>query len=391
MAPDGDNSEDDPDIHTDSPTGVSELGGTDLTFFPDDPALSRCGEWKGIQPFHPATQDDSEVREAITTRMIEPSQQLAELLSQIDRDVTSTAITRGYATRRKNACGALKLLSAKLENRIKICWTTGVLDAISSVLQDVTAQTADVYSANANVEARNRIVSVLLNLSAEKKNRMLICNHTKLLSSIVATIHTDEGESRQGCCTVLLYLAKTSETRPLLIKCPGLIEAMVSVIDVPRIVSVSQPKKMYENRFLKEFESPIPPVMEGDATNTWGTAQDIDQDSSSSVSGSSDGTNSESGSETHVSNTHSSENSQSSEENLEVEEEESQDGSDGGIKLPKMEICFKTPVNVEEQKKLDEVDYDADPNRFLHGARLSVFAALLCLVKNKDNAVSCIC
>jgi hypothetical protein len=162
---------------------------------------------------------------------------------------------------------------------------------------------------------------------------------------------------------------------------------MVSVIDVPRIVSVSQPKKMYENRFLKEFESPIPPVMEGDATNTWGTAQDIDQDSSSSVSGSSDGTNSESGSETHVSNTH----SQSSEENLEDEEEESQDGSDGGIKLPKMEICFKTPVNVEEQKKLDEVDYDADPNRFLHGARLSVFAALLCLVKNKDNAVSCIC
>ena len=32
--------------------------------------------------------------------------------------------------------------------------------------------------------------------------------------------------------------------------------------------------------------------------------------------------------------------------------------------------------------------YDADPNRFLHGARLSVFACLLCLVKSQELAVS---
>ena len=30
--------------------------------------------------------------------------------------------------------------------------------------------------------------------------------------------------------------------------------------------------------------------------------------------------------------------------------------------------------------------YDAHPNRFLHGARLSVFACLLCLVKSQENA-----
>ena len=30
--------------------------------------------------------------------------------------------------------------------------------------------------------------------------------------------------------------------------------------------------------------------------------------------------------------------------------------------------------------------YDADPNRFLHGARLSASTCLLCLVKGQENA-----
>ena len=52
------------------------------------------------------------------------------------------------------------------------------------------------------------------------------------MTSILSCIEHDEGESRQGCCTVLLYLAKTAESRPLLLQCPGLIEVLAHVIDV---------------------------------------------------------------------------------------------------------------------------------------------------------------
>jgi len=42
----------------------------------------------------------------------------------------------------------------------------------------------------------------------------------------------------------------------------------------------------------------------------------------------------------------------------------------------------------DDDEKMAEDRYDADPNRFLHGARLSVFACLLCLVKSQECAVS---
>ena len=48
---------------------------------------------------------------------------------------------------------------------MKICWTVGVLPAIASVLSDVNVGIVDDISREANTEARNRIVSTLLNLS----------------------------------------------------------------------------------------------------------------------------------------------------------------------------------------------------------------------------------
>jgi hypothetical protein len=235
------------------------------------PGLTDTFQWNSFdqmtfkKEFAQVPDDEDEImRRALTTRMIGPNQQLADLLSQINRDVKTTPeIGRAYATRRKNACGALKVLSSKEENRLKLCWTTGMLDAISSVLNDVKTPTLDGLSFNANTEARNRIVNTLQNLAADKRNRMLICNTAGVLDAIKACIAGDEGESRQGCCIALLQLAKSSDTRPLIIRCPGLLDALAKVIEVPKVVPpspVGMPSRRgYENPYLKIFESHLSP------------------------------------------------------------------------------------------------------------------------------------
>ncbi|KAL3805048.1 hypothetical protein HJC23_003276 [Cyclotella cryptica] len=410
-----------PDVNGDSPTGVwSSPGG--LTFDHDDPGMFRGGEWRGVEQVKDGAAPKGKeevVRRALTTRMIPPSKQLADLLSQIRRDENVTPeINRAYSTRRKNACGALKILSAKEENRLKICWTTGVLTAIASVLADVKAVTTDNLAFNANTEARNRIVSTLLNLSVNKKNRMLICNTPGVLEAITKTIAADDGESRQGCCTVLLYLAKTSETRPLIIRCPGLLDTLSNVIDVThkssRQPTGGSPRKTYQNRFLKKFKSPRNSErVVGDGGGSPASPKETDhteemmhsheetlsntEDDSSSVS--SDSTSTGTGSITHGSHTDEDSEGSATEEHTDEEEnsedDETQEDKGSKVKkkksvvieqMPKMEICFKTPLSVDEGEKQDDLDYDADPNRFLHGARLSIFACLLCLVKNMENA-----
>ena len=140
-------------------------------------------------------------------------------------------------------------------------------NAISSVLMDTTACNTtryttygEEYISQANTEARNRIVATLLNLSTCKKNRMILSSHKGLIASILHCIKYDDGESRQGCCTVLLYLAKTAETRPMLVQFEGLVDVLSGVIDVPRCNNSSNGGELkngisrrYQNRFLKEM------------------------------------------------------------------------------------------------------------------------------------------
>jgi hypothetical protein len=411
--------------------------------------------------------EDDVMRRALTTRMIGPSPQLADLLSQIHRDVKTTPeISRAYATRRKNACGALKVLSAKEENRLKLCWTMGMLDAISSVLNDVKTPTLDELSLNANKEARNRIVITLLHLTANKKNRMLICNAEGMLEAITQCIAGDEGESRQGCCMVLLQLVKTSETRPLLIRCPGLLDTLAKVIAVPKITpppSVGIPsRKGYKNPYFKIFESHMSPGQSQVSGNPSGslitpndttvspedtmcspdeTITDSEVESPRSpdqadVLGVSSGSfispndttlspgesmysheeeitdteeeglsasssysscSSRSGPVTNGSHTedHTEDHTESSESEVEghlVEDstcfEDSKSRGRGNCiiiqSMSEMEICFKS-VDTDKDEKSE--NYDADPNQFLHGARLNIFGCLLCLVKSKENAV----
>ncbi|KAK1741803.1 hypothetical protein QTG54_007376 [Skeletonema marinoi] len=234
------------DVHVerDSPRGVSSPNAPGSSH--DDNPKPLCGEGlRGSQPYQDDDIDEdvrqSIVFQALRKQMLKPSPQLEELLKQIRRDF-STQIDRTFATRRKNACGALKILAAKEENRLKICWTLGVLPAIASVLLDVHEVIQDEQNRLANIEARNRIVSALLDLSLNKKNRVLIVSTPGLLDSIAQTILNDDGEGRQGCCTVLLYLSKTAETRSAIAKNKGLMDAITKVVEVPTWIAPQQPQ-----------------------------------------------------------------------------------------------------------------------------------------------------
>lgn len=371
------------DVAGDSPTGVIiSPGGTDgqgggmasssdirgmFTFNGNsDPSLSRGGEWNGMTQvsrslFRGDVDDDvrqSMIFQAFRGKMIDSSAQFNQLLGQINRK-RGVAIDRTFATRRKNACGALKILSAKQENRIKICWTVGVLPAIASVLSDVNEVVPDEFTRSANTEARNRIVSTLLNLSVNKKNRMLIVNTPGVLESVSQTILHDAGEGRQGCCTVLLYLAKTSEARFMIVMSAGVMDALAKVIEVPKIYPKSTPKsKIRKHHLAKTRESP--------STDTGCSSKSSRHSSHSGSRSSKIGSVSDVGGDSVA----------------------SVDSSIAPGEVEHMEITFETidgTVHTSSKAEADDM-YDADPNRFLHGARLSIFACLLCLVKSQENA-----
>jgi hypothetical protein len=341
-----------PDVRGDSPRGVSSPDAPGLSHI-DNPESYRCGEWRGTKLFR---QDDidEDVRQSIITQalrkqMIKPSPQMEELLKQIDRD-SFTQINRTFATRRKNACGAIKILVSKEENRLKICWSSGVLTAISSVLRDVHAVIKDEQTRLANVEARNRIVSALLNLSVNKKNRLLIVNTPGLLDSIAQTILHDEGEGRQGCCTVLLYLSKTAETRSVIAKSVELMDAIAKVIEVPTWIAPQQPQ--IPDVCKKNFDM--------DTVDTHSTSHD----DMSCIS---------------------SEHSHRSEHFHKIMKEDFDSTKEVLERTQSLSFTLSYEKVVDTSEPV-EIDYDLDPNKFLHGARLASFACLLCLVKSKETA-----
>jgi hypothetical protein len=422
MAPEINSCEEDEaskDVGGDSPVGVDSRTPTshrglaeikkNFTFEGDsDPSISRGSEWQGVIQVT-RTRDDldddvkqSMIFQAFRKNMMEPSSQLSELLSQINRR-GATPIDRAFATRRKNACGALKILSAKEENKMKLCWTVGVLPAIASVLSDVREVNAfdDKIAFAANTEARSRIIATLLNLSVNKKNRMLIVNTPGVLDSMTQTILHDVGEGRQGCCTVFLYLAKTAEARIMIVKGEGVMDALTTVIKVPdekKPKSILTPKATMRRRLIENYkmspgESTIDTMDSGPSRSRRGrnsnrspSSKDYSDSNSESVDNSS-----HSGS---LSGSRSSKSDIASVDESTVDESTMTSG-----KAKIVEISFRSATTASsmtvpsaaaaEDDNESHVDmYDADPNRFLHGAKLSVFACLLCLVKSKENAVS---
>lgn len=375
--------------------------------FDANPNDSRGGEWKGVVQvnrtlFRDDLDDDvkqSMLFQAFRKNMMEPSQQLKDLLLQIHRD-RFTPLDRTNATRRKNSCGALKILSAKEENKLMICWTVGVLPAIASVMSDVCAvrETDDASTYAANTEARNRIIATLLNLSVNKKNRMLIVNTPGVLDSMTQTILHDTGEGRQGCCTVFLYLAKTAEARMMIVKGVGVMDALAKVIEMPKAKvkerKPSSPKAKMRRRLIENYKSMDNEI---DTTPDSRRCRVDNRRNSRRYQSSIDYSDSDSV------NSNSSNSSNSSTVSGDVTEYTEVMSIRSEIMVANtVEMTFSTAdtasianVTKSDRSAVTTIEhpsedmYDADPNRFLHGARLSVFACLLCLVKSQELAVSC--
>jgi hypothetical protein len=289
--------------------------------------------------------------------MRDPSKTLADLLTAIATPENLQEMDRGYMVRRKNACGALQVLTANVVNRKTICHTVGVLAALTSVLDDTDEEGVefsfpDSATCREYVEARKRSVGSLLNLSVPKENRLAVFHTPGLVQGVLKVIVEDDGESRQGCCAILAYLAKTVENRLLMVQVPGLLDA------ITKVISVQQEKKKADPKRSKYSFS-----TDNDTGSYLSTDDDRNTDSMTDDEGSKITVDTD---------------------RVEIEEDFTKKSSDeDSDRTPQMATSPKSHASSSVME-----GYDRTPNRFLHGARKNVFAMLAHLLKEKENAVS---
>jgi hypothetical protein len=285
-----------------------------------------------------APETEKTLRE-MPKKMHDPNKTLTDLLTAIASLQDKSLMDLGYMVRRKNACGALQVLTANVKNRERICWTVGVLPALTSVLADTCVDGPKIAFADRRirvefVEARKRAIAALTNLAMPTKNRVPVFHTPDLIYWIVVVIMEDSGAAQRGCCAILAYLAKSPENRLLLVQVPGLMDALIKVLRPrpPRLESPSSPtKKIYpwssdDESFSSEDEDkPASP-----ASCKSVSFKDLKEDN-------------------------------------ECDSE-------------------KTPRVGGTNPPLELVGYDATADEMLRGARQNVFALLSHLTKEKDNA-----
>ena len=267
----------------------------------------------------------------IKNRMKDPTKKLTELIEHI-ASPPNGHFDRHNMVRRKNACGALKVLTANANHRVNICWTLGVLPALTSVLEDAGSGTLEEKFPNAIIrreyaEARKRALSALVYLAQPKNNKLPILHCPRLVASLVRVIEEDDGEARQSCCAVLAHLSKSKENRVIISQVPGLLDAITAVIE---------PKDHYYRLNMDSSTS----------------SHSVDSEASDTIF------------------------DQASNEDIE------------------MSLSGRTPVHTMSEEREDKsgdigelsANYDEDPDPFLHSTRQFVFALLSHLVKEKDNA-----
>lgn len=300
--------------------------------------------------------------EAMQSRMINPTPTLTDLLTAIasapdsSTEGGATFDSLGYAVRRKNACGALQTLTANSTNRVRICWTAGVLPALTSVLSDgllVVGGNGDepsdakksIFLQDGRIRteyeaARHRAISTLMNLCIPVKNRLAVFHSPSLVHTVLKTVEQDHGLARKGCCAVLAYLAKSSENRLLLAQVPGLMDVLRKVLKPrpPRVELVATPLK----------EKKIYPWSDGDEA--------------SSSSGS------------HPNGT---EKAKKADRNSFMSSNASDKSYDDSGDTPKVE-------GIQSPREISGYDETAD--ELLQAARQNLFAMVGHLVKEKDNA-----
>lgn len=199
---------------------------------------------------------------SIPNRMLQPNKQIYDLVAviHIGEDDASTqplttAATRGMMTRRMNACGAVKLLTAKSATAcVRLAWTAGVLSSLTSVLFDSPFNYVDKATYDAYNVARKRTIAALIAMSDAKENRILMLHSPGLVHSLIKTIdEADNGQCKLGCSMILTHLSKEVENRLLLAKTPGLVETLLETIlqkenDIDNLYESSPNKDLYATK-----------------------------------------------------------------------------------------------------------------------------------------------
>ena len=168
------------------------------------------------------------------SNIVDPDKTMAGLLAAIFSPEGFKA-DLGFTVRRKNACGALQVMTGQSSNRVPIVWTVGVLTALTSVIRDTGDEGVSIaFSEKRHRKefeaARNRAIACLMNLSMPPQNRIAILHTPGLVKWLIKVINEGHGKPRKGACAILAYLGKTVENRLLLARVPGLIETLSSVL-----------------------------------------------------------------------------------------------------------------------------------------------------------------
>ena len=306
--------------------------------------------------------------EELESKMIHPTKTLTDLLTAIATPDGPIADQLAYAVRRKNACGALLTLTINAVNRVRICWTAGVLPALKSVLADgliINGESAsplfidDERIRNEYDAARNRAISALLNLCMPVKNRLAVFHSPGLVQVVLDTMDQDHGVARKGCSAVLAFLAKSSENRLLMAQIPGLIELARKIIK-PRPARV---------------EVVTTPPMKEKKSYPW---SDDDDDATSTSSSLRD---------------HNKIGSGTTESGTRDERRPNQHKNRPGLSFVSTTSSFQsyddsgdTPKVEGAHSPREVTGYDETADELLQAARQNVFAMLGHLVKEKDNA-----
>ena len=287
--------------------------------------------------------------EAIKARMKDPNKRLTELLMAIATPDDRSLVDLGYMVRRKNACGALHVLTARPENRVAIGWTVGVLPALTSVLEDSQEEELEVILREERIRAeyeaaRERAIATLMNLAMPRENRIAVFHSPGLVQAALYVIHEDEGVARRGCSALLAFLVKSPENRLLLPQVPGFMDTVIKVLrpKPPQVQEPApQPRKIYP----------------------WNTSDSEESDDESE-----DRTKRSRSYQTSYSKTTAT---------------DSEDVANGTFET---DFTEGSRPRVESDSGVELTGYDGSANKLLSVARQNIFAVFLHLMKEKDNA-----
>ena len=182
-------------------------------------------------------QEHASGRAEVHTEWSIPKQELADLL---------LAANDESIARRSNAGGALKILSLKKKNQLTLVRSRGFLETIVYAIN----QRIPSREQEAGLDARDRAVSTLLNVSGPKDNRTLVMGHPGLAKALVKVVRADIGESRVNACGTIAVLAKTPKNREALARVEGLLDCLALVLmeEAARPMMVSDEEKKEEDR-----------------------------------------------------------------------------------------------------------------------------------------------